>query len=328
MSLLFVYLNTMLDKILEMEKNLRLKSQILRTVSLLIFIFISFPVLADNNNFLFEELPKDSLKKAETHKEKKEEKKQKRKEGIQTIKDFQSRFIISIDNVFASLDTRITFNGPKNIINLSLGLENNLGLPSNRVFIAGSFMYRITPRSGLYMEYYGINRRETQTANDEFIWGKDTIHVGTSFSSYFNTQVASAGYLISALKAPDAFLGFYFNLYVMYIKTGINTEIGNINGELGLTVPLPNIGVIGMFKLTKWLHFNTTLGIFSLNTKNFGGTIYSLNISFLFKPVRWMGISLSYREFDVSFYDSLTKNINYEIDYNFKGPALGLMFIF
>jgi len=304
------------------------ESLLLRTVSFLIIIFISTSVFADSNNYLLRDLAQDSLKKSETHKEKKEDKKQQRKADIQTMKDLHSRFIISLSSVFASLDTRVTFKGPNNILNLSLGLEENLGLPDKRAFIAGSFMYRITPRSGIYAEYYGINRKETHTSIKEFYWNEDTIAIGTSFSAYFNTQVASAGYMLSALTDPDAFVGFYFNLYVMAIKTGLNTEIGGINAELGLTVPLPNIGVIAMFKLTKWLNFNTTLGIFSLNTKNFGGTIYSLNVSFLFKPVHWMGISLSYREFDVSFYDSLNQDISYEIEYNFKGPALGLMFVF
>ena len=311
-----------------MKINRFFKNLLLRSFFFAILIFISTAVRADNNNYLLRELAQDSLKKAETHKEKKQEKKEKKKADIQTMKDLNSRFIISLNSVFASLDTRVTFKGPNNILNLSLGLEDNLGLPENRAFIAGSFMYRITPRSGLYIEYYGINRKETHTSSEELYWNEDTIAIGSSFSAYFNTQVASAGYMLSALKDPDAFLGFYFNLYLMYIKTGINTEIGGINGEIGLTVPLPNIGVIGMFKLTKWLNFNTTLGIFSLNTKDFGGTIYSLSVSFLFKPVRWMGISLSYREFDVSFYDSLSQDISYEIKYNFKGPALGLMFVF
>lgn len=303
------------------------ESQLLRTVSLLIIIFISTSVFAGNKNYLIEYLVQDSLKKSETHKEKKEDRKQQKKEGIQTMKDLNSRFILSLNGVFASLDTRVTFKGPNKILNLSLGLEDNLGLPSQRIFLAGSFMYRITPRSGLYFEYYGINRNETHTATEEFYWNEDTIAVGTSFSAYFNTQVASAGYMLAALKDPDAFLGFYFNLYVMSLKTGIDTKTGGVNADIGLTVPLPNIGVIGMFKLTKWLNFNTTLGVFSLNTKDFGGMIYSLNVSFLFKPVHWMGISLSYREFDISMY-FIEYGIDTEIEYNFKGPALGLVFIF
>jgi len=311
-----------------MKKKPFFKSPLLTATKLVFLFFISTSLFAGNNSYLLQELVQDSIKKSETHKEKKANRKEKKKADIQTMKDLNTRFIISLNGVFASLNTRVTFKGPNNIVNLSLGLEDNLGLPSNRVFIAASFMYRITPRSGLYIEYYGINREETHTATEEFYWNDDTIAIGSSFSAYFDTQVASAGYMLSALKDPDAFLGFYFNLYLMYIKTGINTEVGDINGELGLTVPLPNIGVIGMFKLTKWLNFNTTLGIFSLNTKNFGGTIYSLNVSFLFKPAHWMGISLSYREFDVSFYDSLTQDTSYEVEYNFKGPALGLMFIF
>ena len=181
------------------------KSPLLRMVSIAILICISISAIADNNNYLPEDLSQDSLKKSETHKEKKANRKEKKKADIQTMKDLHSRFILSLNSVFASLDTRVTFKGPNNILNLSLGLEDNLGLPSNRIFIAASFMYRITPRSGLYLEYYGINRKETHTTTEEFYWKEDTIEIGSSFSAYFDTQVASAGYMLSALKDPDAF---------------------------------------------------------------------------------------------------------------------------
>ena len=265
--------------------------------------------------------------KKEHKEERKTEKKKKIKEGIQEMKDANSRFVLKVDNVFASLDTRVTFKGPNGILNFSLGLEDNLGLPSSRYFLAGSFMYRITPRHGLYAEYYGINRTQDYQTRDELYFLDDTIPAGTATSAFFNTQVISVGYMLSALKDPDAFLGFYFNLYLMDIKTGVNSEIGNFTRELGLAVPLPNIGVVGMFKLTNWLTFNTTVGLFSLNTKEFGGNIFSLDVSLIFKPVRWLGIGLSYRQFNVSVY-YIEYGIDTVIEYNFKGPSLGLVFIF
>lgn len=294
-------------------------------------LFFSTILQAENYNYLLKEIAIDSVKKSPERKEKKQEKKDKKikqkKEAIQEMKDSHSRFILKIDNVFASLDTRVTFKGPYRIVNLSFGLEDNLGLPSSRYFLASSFMYRITPRHGIYAEYYGINRKEDYTIKNEIYYLEDTIPVGTATSAYFNTQVISAGYMVSALKDPNAYLGFYFNLYVMAIKTGVSAEIGNVSGDLGLAVPLPNIGVVGMFKLTKWLNFNTTVGVFSLNTKEFGGNIFSLDVSLLFKPVHWMGIGLSYRKFDVSVY-FIEYGIDTVIDYNFNGPSLGLTFIF
>jgi len=45
------------------------------------------------------------------------------------------------------------------------------------------------------------------------------------------------------------------------------------------------------------------------------------------KPARWLGISLSYQEFDVRCLFPEDK-VNTVVDYNFRGPSVGLSFIF
>ena len=87
---------------------------------------------------------------------------------------------------------------------------------------------------------------------------------------------------------------------------------------------MPNFGFVGSFKLTKWLMFYGSVGFFSLNAKDYGGTINSYNISLGFKPLSWLAINLSYKEFNISIYNNIEKEIDAIVEYNFRGPAIGM----
>lgn len=113
----------------------------------------------------------------------------------------------------------------------------------------------------------------------------------------------------------------------MFLESGVKSDIGSINANVKMAAPLPNFGLLASFRLTKWLNMNGGVGFFSLNTKDFGGSLYNFDISLMTKPVRWLGISLSYQEFDVRVLFP-SDEINTVVDYNFRGPALGLSFIF
>lgn len=310
-----------------------LKALCTQVVLMLILVFTTNYVCASNNNYLLQETFIDStndsgLISSKPEKSSKEEKKEKKEEGKKMLKDNHERFLIKYDYIFANLKTRVTFTGPNGILNLSLGMEENLGLPSRASFSSLEFVYRITKRSGFYANYYGINRNISYVSENDVPFLGDTISAGSSVSTFFNTQMFSAGYLFSALTTPDVYLGFYVNLYVIYLNTGFKT-INETNGtELAIFMPLPNIGFVGSFKLTNWLLFYGSIGVFSLNTDQFGGMIYSFSLSLGFKPTNWLAINVSYKEFDISVYDNIKRQIDATVEYNFKGPSVGLTFQF
>ncbi len=179
----------------------------------------------------------------------------------------------------------------------------------------------------VYTHYYGIYRGKDHQTDRDYIFKNDTIPKGTDLKAHFNTQVISAGYLFSVLRDPNAYLGFYFNIYFMFLDTGVKSDLGTINSNVKLAAPLPNLGLLVSFRLTKWLNLNGGLGFFSLNTKDFGGSLHNFDISLMSRPLPWLGISLTYQEFDVRL-KFLSGNINTVVDYNFRGPSLGVSFIF
>lgn len=254
-------------------------------------------------------------------------KKQKRKDNKLArklnLKQNYNRARIKLGYVYANLNTELSFDLANTVFSATLGLEDDLGLPESKYFLTGSFSYFFTPRSGLYMEYYGLKRQQGYQAGKDYIFLEDTIVAGTNGTTYFNTQVLSAGYLLTILRDKEVFLGAYFNIYLMEIGTGIKSNSGDLDTKVDLLAPLPSFGLISSLKLNKHLYLDGSIGFFSLHTNDFGGNIFSLNVSLVFKPSDFLGISLSYQEFDVNvFFQS--DNIGTNIDYNFRGPALGI----
>jgi hypothetical protein len=253
----------------------------------------------------------------------KETKKMKREEFHKT----QKRSLLKFGAVNARLDTKVEFDIVDGLLTAKVGLEENLGLPGKRTFFTSVFIHRFTPASGIYVNYYGINRAEYFVTEKDIIFQTDTIPSGTTSKVFFNTQVISMGYLLSLIQDPNAFLGTYFNLYLMWLKTGVNSDIGGIDSEVSFAAPLPNFGMVAMFRLKAWLHLEGNVGFFALKVDDFDGTLFDLNISLNFKPIKWLGLSVSYQEFDIRVgfpYESIYTNV----DYNFRGPALGVNFTF
>ncbi|PLW93822.1 MAG: hypothetical protein C0591_13870 [Marinilabiliales bacterium] len=291
-----------------------------KVILLLLIIVACLNVRAEqiDNSTIFK--IKDTVKDKETKKLLRQE------ERIQ-LRQSHNRFGLKFSYVYAFLDTEVSFELPQGNLNSTLSLEQNLGLPKNSYFFTGSFLYRITPRSGIYAQYYGINRSENSQTDRQFIFKNDTIPAGTDIEVYFNTQVISAGYLLSVLRDPNAFLGFYFNIYFMILETGVKSDQGSINSNVELIAPLPNFGIVASFKLNKWLYLDGEIGFFSLHTSTFGGSLHNFNLSLMARPIRWLGINLSYQEFDVRM-EFPSEDINTVVDYNFRGPAIGLSFFF
>ena len=293
-------------------------------LSLFIIVFlisnISFAQHAKKEN--------DSL----THKEHRKEVKAERKAAL---KASHKRFIFKGTSVFANLRTDMTFGIPytDGFLTANLSLEDNFGLADNKTFFSGSFLYFITPRSGLYVQYYGIDRQNSHTTLKDYIFLGHEIPAGTDITAYFNTHVFSFGYLLTIMRDSRVFLGAYFNIFFMDLATGVYTEGKRIDENLEYILPLPNFGLVANFELLPWLDFDAAVGFFSLDLKDnyFAGSIYNVSAALVFKPLDWFGLSLSYEIFDVDVSDRFDIGdtyIPYSVKYNFSGPAAGVSFNF
>ncbi len=127
---------------------------------LIIFVFVTN--LAASNAGLVEN---DTL-----YQNTRENRQLKRDAQKEELRKSHNRFIFTTAYVYAWLITEASFELPGGWLTAKVSLEENLGLPGRRGFFTGGFIYRASPRSGLYLGHYGINRSKTYQTN------RDQIH--------------------------------------------------------------------------------------------------------------------------------------------------------
>jgi hypothetical protein len=251
-------------------------------------------------------------------------KKQKRKQARNELKQ---HFLINIGFSIAKLHSTVRFESPSGLFSTQLGLERHLGLVSQKNIYYSTFIYRITPRSGLFSSYYGLNRSNAFELKNDIIFLGDTLHKGSLIDAYFKTQVFSIGYLLSVLKSENSFLGIYFNAYIIGLTTGIGSEVLNMDHSVGIIAPLPNFGMVAIFELKKWLVISGGIGVFFLNENGLNGTFVDMNFHLAFRPAKWLTLNIGYQSFKVTA-GFPVENFRAVIDYNFSGPSAGIAFRF
>ncbi len=290
-------------------------------LTLLVILF-----LTGMNPYLRAALVFDTIPLTDTTQSKKEIKKVQRREARKNMKSY---FLLSAGMTYAFLETQMRFIPNGGLISFQVGLEKNLGMQNKHIIASTSLIYRITPRSGFYGMYYGLNRNVKNVLGHDIYLPEDTIHAGAYVSVYFNTNVYSFGYLFSILTQPKSFLGFYFNVYLMDIKTGINSDIirSRSYGSRFLA-PLPNIGLIMDFELTKWFRLMGGMGAFFINSiDGVGGSFHNFELYTTFVPVKWLGASIGYQIFNVDVTSNEGKYL-LNASYSYKGPSFKLTFRF
>ena len=296
------------------------------------FLFISLPSSAIASHSEIISLPDSLTMISDTslaleRKSRKEIRNQRRELSKKELKESHNRFLIEGAYVFAHLDTKVVFNLPNGMVKLVVGLEQDLGLPRSSAFFSGSCIARITPGSGIYFNYYGFNRSRHNSLKKDIFWGGDTIHADVEADIYFKTQVISAGYILSILRKPDSFLGAYLNFYVMPLSIGINTNSQFKNASLKVVAPLPNIGLVAVFSLTKWLYVYGNVGFFSIYTDFWGGYLQDLNLALKVRTTKWLSFSIKYQKFMVNA-SFPNEEIDTHVIYDFQGPAVGVVLNF
>ena len=54
--------------------------------------------------------------------------------------------------------------------------------------------------------------------------------------------------MYSLLRDPNAFLGFYFNIYFMFMETGVKSDLGAINSECQVACSITKFWITGILQ--------------------------------------------------------------------------------
>ena len=242
-------------------------------------------------------------------------------------KELPARFRIGLYATNSDINSSIRFELPSSLVSIQIDLEEHLGLDNKRMIYYGTAVYRLTPRSGINAMYYQLNRKKTHQLSRDIIFLGDTLHRDDVIEAYMNTSIMSIGYIFSILTDQKSFLGAFINLYIVTARTGISSKLFEIQESSQYFAATPNIGFLASFEILNWLTLSGAMGVFFLNTPDWSGAFHDAQVTLDFFPIKYVGISVGYQVFDVKG-EYPEKNYTAYVNYNLKGPTLGLKFTF
>lgn len=206
------------------------------------------------------------------------------------------RFTFELGGFYSRSSTQASLGPPAGGTGVIVDFENTLGLDERNLSGIGGFLWRISDRWRLEVDYFSLNRRATRTLETQVEWGSQVFPVGATVDSRydFSDIRVSGGY--SFFKRPDKELGVGLGLHVAGIKSSLQSA--GVGAEArDVLAPLPVLNFYGTFALTNEWALRARVDWLSLNYDIYSGDLRSTAIDVLYRPYRNVGFGLGLRTF-------------------------------
>jgi hypothetical protein len=204
------------------------------------------------------------------------------------------RFTFELGAYYSRSSTEASLGPSGGGTGVSVNFEDTLGLEDRSLLGIGGFLWRISERWRLEVDYFNLSRDATRTLAESFTWGDETFNVGDTINSTFDfTDIRiSGGY--SFFKRRDKEVGAGLGFHVAKIKASIATTSGIAEGS-DVTAPLPVLNLYGMFALTNEWALRMRVDWLSLNYDIYSGDVRNTSVDFLYRPFRNVGFGVGVR---------------------------------
>lgn len=246
------------------------------------------------------------------------------------------RFGISAGLFNPDLDTTIVVTDVNDIVGTGISFENNLGLDDSESTVLVDFDWRFFKRHTVTYRYFDLQRSgSTITGGGVTIKiGDETFDITLPIQSFFDITTNEIAYSYSILFDQKKELYAGLGISIQDLQIGIQgtesfPDPGDIiNSRLDTTAPLPtlNFGFNYAFA-DKWM-FKSMLGWLAVELdlgsgEDLSGQIINANVGVEWQAFKNVGFFANYQVYDVDV-DYLDKNVRFAVDYDYKGPVLGV----
>ena len=215
-------------------------------------------------------------------------------EAIPNHPALNDRFIFDLGAFFSRSSTQAGLSGPAGGGGVSIDFESALGLEDRNVSGIGGFLWRMTERWRLEVEYFSLNRDASRTLATEVRWGDKVYPIGATVNSSYDFSDARVGVGYSFFKRRDKELGVGVGFHVAGIKASIESS-GTGAEAADVTAPLPVLSFYGAFALTNEWAVRMRADWLSLNYGAYSGDVRSIAMDVLYQPFRNVGFGLGTR---------------------------------
>ncbi|NCF15674.1 MAG: hypothetical protein GWP62_10225 [Gammaproteobacteria bacterium] len=244
------------------------------------------------------------------------------------------KWSIGLGYFVPDLNTQIVITDEDGNIGTGISFEQNLGLDDSKATALLFVNWHFARRHALEYRYFQLNRSGAGESSVSIGIGDEIFDITLPIQSFFDITANEIAYAFSALIDERKHLYLGLGLSVQDLALGIQGTASSpvpgdtISSNLAKTAPLPtlNFGFDYAFN-DQWI-FISRLGWLAVEVdfgegEDLSGEIYNFNLGVQWNAFENAGFFLHYQAFSLDV-DYLDNGALFAIDYQYKGPVLGV----
>lgn len=217
-----------------------------------------------------------------------------------------------------------TSNGDRVNFDEALG-----GGDSQRIRLDSFWRFGDSGRHKVKAIAFDMSRSNSRTFERDIEWGGDIYPATAKVSSEFSFTVIEAAYEYAFVKRDryelDGSIGLHYTMLDSSLKAKAESSGGTLTGDISnsgsLDLPLPVIGLRGMWDLTHNFWLDATAQYFALSIDEYDGNLQDYRVLVTWQPKKWLGVGFGYNRFKVDV-DVEKDKFNGSLDWTYSGPML------
>jgi len=176
---------------------------------------------------------------------------------------------------------------------------------------------------------FDMSRDNSRTFDRDIEWGGDVYPVNAKIDAEFSFTVIEAAYEYAFVKRDryelDGSIGLHYTMLDSSLKARAESSGGtltrDISNSANADLPLPVIGLRGIWDLTHNFWLDATAQYFALSIDEYDGNLQDYRVLVTWQPKKWLGIGFGYNRFSVDV-DVEKDKFNGSLDWTYSGPMV------
>jgi len=238
-------------------------------------------------------------------------------------------FNVALGTFILNSETKVRLDGDTGT-GTPIDWERALGDDGDQTRFRIDGFWRFADRHKLRFLWFNSATSESRSIEEEIEWGDVTYPVNARVKAEFDFDIYELAYEYAFLRRENYELSGSFGLHWTTMALALSGEAsvvggephtGSVRKEGNVDLPLPVIGLRGLWNLSHNFWLDASAQFFALSIDEYDGSLMDLRASLLWQPSKWVGLGIGYNQFDVDV-DIDKDQFKGEIDWTYKGPMI------
>jgi hypothetical protein len=203
------------------------------------------------------------------------------------------------------------------------------GGDAQRVRLDGHWRFGDSRRHKVKAIVFKMSRDNSRTIDEEIEWGGEIYPVNAKLQAEFEFAVVEAVYEYAFLRRDnyelDASIGLHYTTLDSSLKATVATPDATVNEKISrsasVDLPLPVVGLRGLWNLSHGFWLDATAQYFALSIDQYDGSLQDYRVLVTWQPKQWLGVGLGYNQFSVDL-DIDADSFKGSLDWTYRGPMI------